>query len=306
MRLIVPLEDANIRLDTFISDKYEASRSQVQKAISKGILVNNVQINKPAYKVQENDIIEFELDTLDIKVVESPTDIDLDIKYQDDNILVINKQQGLVVHQSVSNREPITLVNALLKKNISLSNVDEIRRGIVHRLDKDTSGLMIIAKTDEAHLKLIEQFKNREVNRRYIGLCKGVFKESDGTLSYPITRDKKNRTRMAVDVNGKEAITKYSVIEEFKNCTLVNFTLVTGRTHQIRVHAKQINHPIIGDEKYGGVVKGFPIGQLLHCCTLEFEHPITKTLFHFEAEPNDIFKNTIRKLQLDKKLATIK
>ena len=305
MKLRVTNEEVNLRLDSFISDQCEVSRSQVQKVISKGILVNKNNTTKSSYKVKLDDEIEFELEALDIKVIESPEDIDLDIKYQDDYIIVLNKQQGLVVHQSESNREPTTLVNALLRKKIILSNVDEIRRGIVHRLDKDTSGLMIIAKTNEAHLKLIEQFKNREVNREYLGICKGVFKEREGTINKPIGRDKKNRTRMAVDSMGKEAITKYIVKEEFEKFSLVNFILVTGRTHQIRVHAKEINHPILGDEKYGGVVKNFPLGQFLHCSTLGFEHPITKTIFHFESEPNTIFVNTLRKLQAEKKFKEI-
>lgn len=302
MNIKVSNEYSGYRLDTFIAEECEISRSQVKKTISKGVKLNNIIVAKSSHKVVEGDVIEFEIENLEINVVESSHDIELDIKYEDEDILIVNKQQGLVVHQSESNREPITLVNALLKKNIPLSSIDEIRRGIVHRLDKDTSGLMVIAKTNEAHLKLVEQFKNREVEREYIGICKGLFKENEGIINQPIGRDKKNRTRMAIVKDGKDAITKFKVLEEFEKLSVVKFILVTGRTHQIRVHMQYLNHPILGDDKYGGLLKGYPIGQFLHCRALTLKHPINSSILHFEAEPNKIFTNTLLRLRADKKI----
>lgn len=301
-KLIVQDNEKGVRLDSYIaSKKRELSRTNVQRLIEDGnILVNN-NTQKTSYKViPEDEILIVVPKPKEIEL--KPQDIPIDIVYEDSSIIVVNKPKGLVVHPAVGNPDG-TLVNAIM--NIckdSLSGIGgEIRPGIVHRLDKDTTGLLIIAKSDKAHINLSEQIKNREVKKIYIALVRGVVPENEATINMPIGRSTKDRKKMAVVKNGKEAITHFKVLNRFKNYTLLEIKIDTGRTHQIRVHMSEIGYPVVGDMVYSNGKNEFGVeGQMLHAKSLDFNHPITGKQMHLEAELPNYFKKIIEKLEEDR------
>lgn len=298
-KIIVQANEKGARLDSYIASKEkEISRTNVQRLIESGnILVNN-NIQKISYKVQAGDEISIvipEAREIELK----PQDIKVDIVYEDSHIIVVNKPKGLVVHPAIGNPDG-TLVNAIM--NIckdSLSGIGgEIRPGIVHRLDKDTTGLLIIAKNDKAHINLSEQIKNREVKKMYVALVRGIVPEDEATINMPIGRSTKDRKKMAVVKNGKEAVTHFKVLNRFKNYTLLEIKIDTGRTHQIRVHMSEIGYPVVGDMVYSNGKNEFGVeGQMLHAKSLDFKHPITEKQMHLEAELPKYFKEVIDKLQ---------
>lgn len=285
------------RLDMYLSEHEFASksRSYVQNLIKdKHILVNDQKV-KTGYLLKTGDIItifEVEPVTLDIK----PVDLDLDIVYEDDDLLVINKPVGLVVHPASSYHEP-TLVHGLMHQVDHLSSINGvIRPGIVHRIDKDTSGLLVVAKHDEAHQLLSEQLKHHEIKRTYVALVYHDFKENEGTIDAPIARHPKNRLKMAIVEDGKRSVTHFKVLKRFGDYTLISCELETGRTHQIRVHMAYINHPIVGDPLYGPKQVIGDQGQFLHATKLSFIHPIKKEHMTFTADMPDDFKTFIDQL----------
>lgn len=275
----------NIRLDNYLIDKIDSSRSKIQKLIkNNSILVNNKNA-KSSYLVKIGDII-----TIDnIKEEENsniePEDIKLDIVYEDEYLLVINKPSGMVVHPGCGNRNH-TLVNALMHHS-KLSNLDNIRPGIVHRIDAYTSGLLMVAKDDKTHRELALELKSNKAKRKYLALVHGVIVEDTATIDAPIGRDIKNRKKMCVtSANSKDAVTHIKVLERYKDTTFIECSLETGRTHQIRVHLSYINHPIVNDSVYGYKKQINPtFGQMLHAYTLGFTHPVTHKYLEFKVDP---------------------
>lgn len=298
-RLIVDGENAGLRLDAYISTNVdELSRTAVKRLIEDGNIVVNGKEQKVSYKVQENDEISVVIPAakeLDIQA----QDIPVEIVYEDKDIIVVNKPKGLVVHPANGNWDG-TLVNAIMAIcKDSLSGIGgEIRPGIVHRLDKDTSGLLIIAKNDDAHINMSNQIKDRKVKKIYYALVRGVVPENEATIDMPIGRSTKDRKKMAVNKNGKEAITHFKVIERFDKYTLLEVKIDTGRTHQIRVHLSEIGYPVVGDEVYSNGKNEFGVhGQLLHAKCLDFNHPITGEKMHLEAELPQEFVNVLTRLR---------
>jgi len=283
-----------MRIDTYLSENTEYSRTAIQRLIDNDKISVNGKKEKTSYKVKQGDIIEIEEEPakeIDLKA----QDIPLEILYQDNDIIVVNKPKGMVVHPANGNPDG-TLVNAIMSIcKDSLSGIGgEIRPGIVHRLDKNTSGVIIIAKNDKAHIALSEQLKNHEIKKTYIALVRGVVKENNATINMPIARSKKDRKKMDVDKNGKEAVTHFKVLKRFQDCTLLEINIETGRTHQIRVHLSHIGYPIIGDEVYSNGKNKWNIeGQCLHAKSLDFKHPITGKKMHIEAELPNYFKEII-------------
>lgn len=268
----VDKESVGLRLDKFLEENLEINRSQIKKNIVDGNILLNKNKVKAGYSLKLNDEITVEYED-DFSL--SPEKIDFDVLYEDDYLAVISKPQDLVVHPGAGNKSG-TLVNGLLYKFKEISNpIDNDRPGIVHRLDKDTSGLMLIAKKDEAYYKLVEMFKNRQIDKHYLAICHGNIYE-DFDVKAPIGRDPNNRIKMKViDENSKEAYTSFKVLENFNKYTLLDVHLHTGRTHQIRVHLAYVNHPVVGDEVYG-IKNKFKINkQLLHAYILKFNHPIS-------------------------------
>ncbi len=290
----IKVEKGNVRLDQFLQEKLEISRSKVQKLIKDGqVLVNDKSVNS-SYSVKIDDVIEVDSE-LNFEISVEPEDISLDIVYEDDDLLVVNKKSGMVTHPAPGNYSG-TLVNALLYR-FNLSS-DKIRPGIVHRLDKDTSGLMLVAKNDFTHEKLSDMIKNRSVKRTYLALVSGVINHETGTIEAPIGRDTYNRQKMMVtDVNSKDAITHFRVIHRYKECTLLECRLETGRTHQIRVHLSYIGYPVINDPLYNKK-RATEFGQLLHSCKIEFNHPRTSELLSFEVDVPMEFKTYIDELDV--------
>ena len=285
------------RLDVFIAENWGISRSNAKNVIEKdGATVNGQLKHKSGFELKVGDIVDFEVpapETLEVKAENIP----LDIVYQDEYMAVINKPQGMVVHQASSYKKNDTLVNALLYNLDSLSGINGvIRPGIVHRLDKDTSGLLVVAKNDEAHKSLALQIEKKTARRIYYGLCDGNFKEDEGTVDKPIARSKKDRKKMAIDSSGRRAVTHYKVLKRYGQYTLVRFELETGRTHQIRVHAASLHHPIVGDEVYGGSTALYNHGQLLHAKELVLKHPHTDEIMRFECELPQYFQAVLKKL----------
>lgn len=275
--LTVTQDEQGTRLDVLLTSRFpELSRSHLQKIVADGFVLVNNKLAKSNYKVQTQDIITISFP--EAKPVEIQAEaIPLEVLYEDADIIVINKPRGMVVHPAAGNYAG-TLVNALLEHCKDLSGINgEIRPGIVHRLDKDTSGVMVAAKNDQAHLNLAEQIKNRTASRKYWAIVHGIIAEEQGIINAPIGRHPSDRKKMAVTFsNSKEAITRFRVIERFVNYTLVECKLQTGRTHQIRVHMQYINHPVVGDPKYGPEKKRFAItGQALHSAELSLKHPTT-------------------------------
>ena len=295
-KLVADLE--NMRLDAYIASKKEnISRTNIQRLIEEGSILVNGQKKKISYKVQIGDSIEInipEAKETDIKA----EDIPLKIVYEDSDIIVVNKPKGMVVHPANGNPDG-TLVNAIM--NIckgSLSGIGgEIRPGIVHRLDKDTSGLLIVAKNDLAHMNMSTQIKNREVKKIYIALVKGNINENEATINMPIGRSTKDRKKMAVRKEGKEAVTHFKVLKRYGDYTLLKIKIDTGRTHQIRVHMAEIGHPVVGDMVYSKGKNEFGVeGQMLHATSLDFKHPITGKEMHLEADLPEYFKNVLNEL----------
>lgn len=287
----------NKRIDAYISEITDYSRTAVQRLIEEDKIKVNGKKEKASYKVQNGDKIEIEEEPA--KEIElKAQDIPLEILYEDKDIIVVNKPKGMVVHPANGNPDG-TLVNAIMSIcKDSLSGIGgEIRPGIVHRLDKNTSGAIIIAKNDKAHINLSEQLKNHEIKKTYIALVRGVVKENNATINMPIGRSKKDRKKMDVDKNGKEAITHFKVLKRFSDCTLLEINIETGRTHQIRVHLSHIGYPIIGDDVYSNGKNKWNIeGQCLHAKSLDFKHPITKKEMHIEAELPEYFKKILEEL----------
>ena len=292
-------EYVGIRIDKALSElNTDISRATVQRLIEEGRVQVNGKTIKASYKLQSGDIIDVEIDEpKEVNIVAQ--DIPLDIIYEDKDILVINKQKGLVVHPGNGNPDG-TLVNAILNYcKDSLSGIGgEIRPGIVHRIDKDTSGLLIVAKNDKSHVNLSEQIKNHEVRKTYIALVRGVVKENQATINMPIARSTKDRTKMAVSKKGKEAITHITVLERFDGFTLLEVNIETGRTHQIRVHLSQIGYPIVGDFVYSNGRNPFGVeGQMLHSSKLEFVHPKTGEKMNLEAKLPEYFESVLKELR---------
>ena len=291
MKIIV--EDSNDRIDSYLSslEEVDLTRAKVQSLIkSKNILVNGKEI-KNSYKVSNGDEIDINYveEDLDVK----GEDIPLNIVYEDDDVLVINKESGMVVHPSLGNTSG-TLVNALINYS-KLSTVNgEFRPGIVHRIDKDTSGLLVVAKNDKAHLFLSDELKEHKIKRKYIALVHGVIKFDKGTVDAPIGRDKNDRKKMAVTAdNSKDAITHFRVLDRYKNTTLIECELETGRTHQIRVHMKYIEHPIVNDPVYSRDKNIDGFGQMLHAKEISFIHPKTKKEMTFTCDVPEEFNKIL-------------
>lgn len=284
------------RIDKFLVDYMDESRSTIAKMIDNSFILVNGNKVKANYVVKMGDIITIE-DGFTEEIDILPENIKIDIVYEDDDIIVVNKESGIVVHPGNGNMNG-TLVNALLYHTSSLSDVNgEVRPGIVHRIDKDTSGLMIVAKNNKAHNILADSLSRHEIKREYIALLKGEFLSDTATVDAPIGRDKINRKRMAVtNVNSKEAITHLRVIERYKNYTLVRLSLETGRTHQIRVHMDYIGYPVYNDPVYTND-KCSDFGQFLHSTSIDFVHPTTKEHMHFEVDVPKYFKDFIDSLE---------
>ncbi len=296
---IISDENQGIRIDKALADlDSKLSRAAIQRMLDEGDIKVNGKEVKASYKLNLSDKVEVTIkDAVEVDI--KPEDIPLDVVYEDKDILVVNKQKGLVVHPGNGNPDG-TLVNAIMARcKDSLSGVGgKIRPGIVHRIDKDTSGLLIIAKNDEAHINLSEQIKNHEVNKTYLALVRGVIKNNNITIDMPIARSDRDRTKMAVSKNGKNAITHVKVLERFDGFTYVEVNIETGRTHQIRVHLSQIGYPIVGDSVYSNGKNPFGVeGQMLHSYKLEFVHPITKENMSLEAKLPEYFEDVLDKLR---------
>ena len=293
MKFIIETEEELIRLDKYLIDKLDISRSKVQEMIKQDLVLVNEKVVKNSYILKLDDEIKI-IGELKKEDSVNPEKMDLDIIYEDEDVIVINKPSGLVVHPAAGNYNN-TLVNGLLyyTKNLSSSNGEE-RPGIVHRIDKDTSGLMIVAKNDKAHEFLSKQLKDKSLSRVYLALVSGKINHDTGTIDAPIGRDPKDRKKMCVtDVNSKEAITHFEVLERYKNASLIRCKLETGRTHQIRVHLSYINHPIINDPVYGSKKKITSFGQMLHATELSFIHPKTNEKMTFKCEVPDEFNQIL-------------
>lgn len=288
----------NTRIDKVLASSMECkSRSHIQGLIESGNVIVNRKAVKSNYKVKTSDEIVItvpEPSQLDIKA----ENIDIDIVYEDSDIVIVNKSQGMVVHPAPGNYSG-TLVNALLYHCKDLSSINGvIRPGIVHRIDKDTSGLLVVAKNDFAHMKLAEQFKEHSITREYIALVEGTMKTMEGTIDAPLGRHPKDRLKFAIVENGKRAVTHYKLIENFSREALVLCRLETGRTHQIRVHMASINHPLVGDPVYGFKKQRFKSeGQLLHAKTIGFLHPTKNEYMEFTSDIPEYFEEIIKKLR---------
>lgn len=298
---VVKKEEENNRIDCYLAKKKDLSRVAIQRLIGEQKILVKGKKTKPSYKVQENDEITIEEEKpkeIELKA----QDIPIEIIYEDDDMIVVNKPKGMVVHPANGNPDG-TLVNAIMAIcRDSLSGIGgEIRPGIVHRIDKDTSGILMVAKNDKAHIALSEQIKNHEVKKTYIALVRGIVKENEATIKMPIGRSTKDRKKMAVTQKGKEAITHFKVLERFSkhNCTLLEVKIETGRTHQIRVHLSQIGYPIIGDTTYSNGKNKWGIqGQCLHAKNLQFKHPTTGEEMFLEAELPGYFQEILEELMV--------
>lgn len=287
-----------LRLDKALSlldSKY--SRVYFSNLIKNGDVLVNGQKVSPSYKVKTDDKITVNYVKRDKDKDLEPYNFKLDVVYEDDNVLVINKPKGLVVHPGNGHFND-TLVNALIYANIKLSSINGVERvGIVHRIDKDTSGLLLICKDDFTHKEIAKQLESHSMHREYIALVDGVIEVNNGKIIGKIGRDKNNRLKMAIDnINGKEAITHFEVIERYKKYTLIRCQLETGRTHQIRVHLSSIHHPLAGDILYGGSNEVYDNGQLLHAYKLTFYHPVLKKEISLECDLPQYFKDVLSRL----------
>ena len=293
------VEEDNKRIDAYLSEKLEdTSRVTIQRLISEEKILVNGKKTKASYKVQEGDKIQVEEEkTVEVSI--KAQNIPLEIIYEDNDIIVVNKPKGMVVHPANGNPDG-TLVNAIMAIcKDSLSGIGgEIRPGIVHRLDKDTSGIIIVAKNDKAHINLSEQIKDHKVKKTYIALVRGIVKENEATINMPIGRSEKDRKKMAVTKEGKEAITHFKVLQRYDKYTLLQVNIETGRTHQIRVHLSQIGYPIVGDEVYSNGKNEWNVkGQCLHAKSLEFIHPGTGTKMYLKAKMPEYFEEILKALE---------
>lgn len=294
-------ETDGVRLDKYLSTVSELSRTRIQDLAKTGAITVNGKVQKGSYKVCVGDVISCDVpedETTEIM----PEDIPLDILYEDEDIIVVNKPKGMVVHPAPGNYSG-TLVNALLYHCHDLSGINGIiRPGIVHRIDKDTTGCIVACKNDEAHRAIAKQLENKTCHREYLALVEGNIANESGLIDAPIGRDKKDRQKMTVtDVNARDARTHFRVVERFGKCTLLDCSLETGRTHQIRVHMKYINHPVVGDEKYGHKCPVMDTeGQVLHAYRLTLKHPRTGKKMTFEAPLPDYFEKLLDILRKQK------
>ena len=290
-------EQESKRVDIFIADYLEdVSRSQVKKMFQEELIFVNSQKVKPSYRLKEGDLIEFSLPARRDQL--EPIDLNLKIIYEDEDLLIVDKPQGLIVHPAISSDE-VSLVNHLLFHTTKLAKqADSERPGIVHRLDKDTSGLLVVAKTDFAYSSLVSQFQQRSVKRLYRALVHRPFKELSGTIDAPLKRDQLKKVKMAVDPTGKIAITHFKVLAQNDLYSYLECQLETGRTHQIRVHLSYIGHPIVGDQTYGKKKEKIAKTQILHAKTLGFIHPRTGKKISFETEIPSSFDEALKKSKL--------
>ena len=301
MNLIITEESEGERLDTVLAGLVEdTSRTDIQNRVKSGHITVNGKTVKPNYKVKKDDRIELlERENVEADIV--PENLNLDIVYEDDDVAVVNKDRGMVVHPAAGHASG-TLVNGLMDQLDNLSGINgELRPGIVHRIDKDTSGLLMVAKNDVAHRHLVEQLVEKSVTRKYTALVHGVIPHNLGTIEAPIGRNPKERQDMAVVDEGKDAATHFNVLERFDNFTLVECILETGRTHQIRVHMKYIGYPLAGDPKYGPRKTLDVGGQLLHAGVLGFTHPKTGERMEFKKELPKYFTDVLDEMRLSEK-----
>lgn len=294
--------DAGSRIDKFLSEVIDdTSRSDIQSRVKEGLVTVNREIVKPNYKLKaEDEVVVEEREVVEADILAE--DLDLNIVYEDQDVAVVYKPRGMVVHPSAGHHTG-TLVNGLMYALDSLSGINgELRPGIVHRIDKDTSGLLMVAKNDVAHRHLVEQLVEKTVVRKYVALVHGVITHDKGTIEAPIGRNPKSRQDMAVVDDGKDAVTHFNVLERFKDYTLVECILETGRTHQIRVHMQYIGFPLVGDPKYGQRKTMDTDGQLLHAGVVGFEHPKTGEHLQFESPLPEMFEeilSDLRKVEKD-------
>ena len=286
------------RVDAYISSvENEISRTAIQRLIEEGIITVNGKKVKVSYKVQENDIVEIRESKpkeIELKAEKIP----IEVIYEDEDIIVVNKPKGLVVHPAVGNPDG-TLVNAIMDIcKDTLSGIGgKIRPGIVHRLDKDTSGILIVAKNDLSHINISNQIKNHEVEKTYIALVRGNVRENEATINMPIGRNTKDRKKMEIRKNGKDAITHFKVLKRYEKYTLLEIKIETGRTHQIRVHLSHIGYPVVGDYTYSNGKNDFNVeGQMLHAKKIKFKHPNTNKVMELEAKLPEYFEKIIDKL----------
>ncbi len=291
---VVQNEEVGKRLDIFLLEKFfDFSRSHIKNMIEKGDVLVNGKVCKAGTSLKNGMKIEIYVREPE-KISTQAEDVDFEIVYEDDDLAVINKPQGLVVHPCSSTKNG-TLVNGLLFRLSNLSGINgNLRPGIVHRLDKDTSGLLVVAKNDFAHVSLAKQIKDKTAKRVYLAVLDGNLKQDEGRVETYIKRDPNDRKKMSVQTSGREAITDFRVLKRFEKCCLVEFSLKTGRTHQIRVHSKHLHHPVVGDRVYGHEEKGLA-GQLLHAYKLTFVHPKTQKEMTFEAQLPAYFEDYLKK-----------
>lgn len=297
-QFIIEQDSTNLRLDVFLSNQLEdKSRSYIQNLIEEGNVKINGALKKSNYKLRINDEVEITIpEPIGLNI--EPENIPLDIVYEDADVIVVNKPQGMVVHPAAGVYNG-TLVNALLNHCKDLSGINGVARpGIVHRIDKDTSGILVVAKNDNAHNKLAEQFKDHSMTRSYVALVEGILKNDEGTIDAPLGRHPVERVKIAVIKDGRRAVTHYKVLERLKNTTLVECSLETGRTHQIRVHMAHIGHPLVGDPVYGYKKQRFNLdGQMLHAKKLGFIHPKSGEYIEFQSELPDYFVRVLNILR---------
>ena len=299
MELVID-RDTNDRIDSYLSTELDFSRSKVVKMIKNGEILVNDKPTKNSYVLKSGDsvtVMEHEEDPMNVE----PENIPLDIVYEDNDVIVVNKPNGMVVHPAIGNNHG-TLVNALLYHANTLSTINgSFRPGIVHRIDADTTGLLMVAKNDKAHEILADELAKKETKRKYIALVWGVINEDTATIDAPIGRDMKDRKKMAVTaVNSKDAITHLRVLKRYKDATLIELKLETGRTHQIRVHMNYIGHPVVNDPVYGNRKLIDETGQCLHAMELGFKHPTTGEFMDFKCELPECFTNILNKFEEEK------
>lgn len=294
---ITVISDSNdIRVDKFLASKLDKSRNEIKNLLTKGKVQINNNVIKPSYLVQENDEITIIIEEAFEGKIEKK-DIKIDVVYEDADVIVVNKESGMVVHPANGHYDD-TLVNALMYHCTDLSTINgEIRPGIVHRIDKDTSGLLVACKNDHAHNHIAKQLKEKSSTRIYLSIVYGNFEHNFGKIDAPIARDPYDRKKMAIVEGGKEAVTHFKVLERYGDFSLLELKLETGRTHQIRVHMNYIGHPVLGDPLYGKKKNVTPFGQYLHAATLGFVHPSTNEFMEFKAEPPKEFMDKLNELR---------